>query len=208
MRPNITDYGMREAFEFVNVQPDNTFDPRDIDFLLDQLLSSIPEDGLFPDNFIVKIKGKPVTAEDAFGMIMTQLPRLRMDAINLFEDYFREGTDAQKLLNDYESGDGEARKVFRYMGIFLIEAVNVRTELAFPQLMSLRAGLSEEDRAQFGLYRFFGPMEWAEIQGPHVPPLPASRVVQLLRERMPEIDQLARNIIANGSAPEARAFNS
>ncbi len=201
MQTTITDYAMRESFAFYSTpKQEEKFDPREIDFLLDNLLANIPEEGTFSDGFVLEYKSNPLTPEDAFGMIATQLPRIRIEAIRLFEDYFQKGTDIQKLLSDYEAGEELARKTMRYIGIFPVEAMNVRTELANPRLMELRAAQQEDQRSMIYLRRVMGPFLVGEIEGPHLPPMSLKKVIEHMQTAIPQVDQLARSIVANGGA--------
>ncbi len=200
----ITDYTLREEFDFMNSpQKGSNHKPEEIDRLLDQLLADIPESGMFDEGYVIKYQGIPLTPVEAFERIEPHLPRIKMNALYMFEDYFKNGTDIDRVIRDYESGDKDARRVMRYMGIFPIEAMNIRTELAFPQLMSLRASETGNKRGFF-VYRQISAalgLEFQVIEGPHLPPMNTRRLVDHLKVSMPIIDRMTRNIITNGGKP-------
>lgn len=209
MRQMLTDYGMRAAFELANTAASSPFEADAVDAMMDELLLHLPEDHEINADFEFPFQGKTITVKDTIKAMQTQLPRLRVDAISRFEKYFQGGTDLEKIIGDYSGGHNETRRTLRHMGIFLLEAISVRSELLFPSLMSMNAGQAED--VGTGYMRFAGMIEdyvVMQVRGPHLPPLSPARTITHLRQYIPELDFEMRSVLAgNERLPEPSAFN-
>lgn len=205
----ITDYGMRAAFAAAQKPVDITNDPRAVDAALDEMLRSLPDEHPIDTGFSFTFNGRQITAADVLKMAAPQIHRIRLDAITQFERYFTGSTDPQKLIADYQSGGEQARRTLRLMGIFPLEAISVRSEIAFPQLIQLNAGLHADETTGFGsVAAMFENSVLLQLTGPYLPPKSPANIVEYLQKAIPELDRQTRQFLAsNVSAKPAQRMN-
>ncbi len=169
--------------------------PQEIDFLLDSILASLPENGEITNDLKIGFNGKTIKFEDALKMISPHMERMRLQSIASFETYFQKDTSVEGLTRDFNSGDGKARRIMRQIGVFPVEAMNVRAELANPDLLRANAAKNTEQAVVY-LQSVFGLAMLSMDKGPHLPPLTPEAVVQHFKRHVPQVDQLARQIVA------------
>ncbi len=164
------------------------------------ILINVQSDGTLPDKFQGLLNGKKLTAEKSVEKILEFMPSIRRDAIEMFDAYFRKNSSFDELIKDYESGNGEATKIMRFIGIFPVEAANIRSEIVHPQYLKQNAQFSNGNRRITTLLVSVMGDLYQEFKGPNLPPAPAKDVVSFLKTHVPQLDQNIRNQIINPSA--------
>ncbi|MEM9469536.1 MAG: hypothetical protein AAF988_05180 [Pseudomonadota bacterium] len=201
-----TAYGMHAMAAFAQ-KPEPSYDvpPHAIDNILDNILASLPADGELDPETVVIYKDVPLTLADALEMVKPHLDRIRLQSIKAFEDYFTIDQTPEGLTRNFNSGDQKARRVIRHMGMFILEATNVRAELANPDL--LMANAQQEHARIFPIIRaVIGPITIAHIKGPFMPPLNTKTVLEHFHDHSPAIDKFAREV-ASGAKPMPAGMN-
>ncbi len=204
----VTDYGMRTAFDAAQSPQVDPEKASIADKLLDSLLRSLPEDDPIHPDFALRLNGNIITAAEVLQSAAAQMPRMRLNAVQIFEEYFQKRPHIDSLLQDYQGGDESARRALRYMGIFPLEALSVRGELLHPKLMEMHARLDKDQQTGFvGIRRLLDDDTILEYTGPHLPPLPPNMVAVFFKEWAPYLDKRSRDFLAGHSSPPARSNN-
>jgi hypothetical protein len=197
----ITDFGLC-AFLKDSQKTEGKLSPSELatmENVLDSMLMSMPNDTMIEESDTFIHNGTVLKYSDVIETISPHIGQIKLASIKLFEAYFSAGSnskDPTSISRDFSSGAENAKRVLRRMCIFPIEAMNVRLELAHPQLLQFNARKDKDKARAYIIVGAIGDDVLAKLEGPHLPPIPINSIIEKVGGQYEKLDHRARAIIS------------
>lgn len=172
--------------------PKNTLGEQEIIALFDYCLADRLQPSDITKDHKINIGDRVFDLHDIFRFFDENDDLLRMHVIWSFEQYFSKNSDVYLFAANCHAGDGNAKKILSYACVYPVEAINVWLEVNNPELAKNR---DLEDYLDV-IYKRINPQHGWQItyqSGPVLPPLSASKMLDLIFEQWPYFDYCAKN---------------
>ena len=206
MSKMITDFGLQTYLASATANKKlSDSELQGMEQLIDTMLFSMPHDQPVHGSESFAYNGDSLTYSEAAELIRPYIEQIRLSSVQMFEKYFAansNSTNTDNITRDYNSGAQDAKRVLRRMCIFPLEAMNVRTEIAHPDVLHFNSGQNGRFEKIHGIIirAVIGDEAIGYLEGPHLPPIPVDTIVAQMQDMYGQLDFHSRQILS-GAAP-------